>query len=246
MITANITLDQARLVKSYSVKGRNHLVINHGKVVDHLVREIQMIRDDKKRYYTTGKIKIAITPDDNDMIAAVEVFPSDFRIADSESLWIAISHSNSSRRGTHLYGCLEHEGVPVVCERYAVVKQRGIHFDPNANYAISEQIDNFIVQCGNFSNRIREMKRKYVSRPDMDIIMVQAARKKLFAWKMLYHVDNERKRLADGEEDRSAWTIYTAFALPIKKHCIPISHNPLTDQLRRMFDIRQMIMEYAV
>lgn len=246
MITANISLEEVRKVSCRAIHWPKRHVINHGKVIDQVLREINSIRDAKKRYYTTGKIKIGVTPDENDMIFAVEVFPPDVRLPDGETLWLAMSHSNSGRRGSRLYGCISCEGVPVVCERYPVLRLRGVHYDKRAIYDLSVQLDNFIIQCGNFSNRIRELRHKHVSRPDADILMVQICRRGIFPWKNLNHVDKERKRFADGGADRNAWAVYASFANVVSRHCVPISHNPLTDQLQRMYQIREVLMEYAV
>lgn len=245
MITGNI---DPTMLKTVMVPKRpgNHMRVQHHTFLAQLLREVNGIRDVRGRHYKSGKIKVGLTPDSLDAVMAVEVIPSDFRLQEGQRLWLCASHSNSGRRGTHLYGCIEEDGAGVTCEKYTVVKKRGMHFDGGIEYVLAEQIDNFVVQCGNFGNRIRELRLKYISRPDADILMIRACRSGILQWSVLGFVENERRRVETGDDDRNAWSLYSAFSRTVLAKTNPITHNPLTDQLNRLFLLRQMLLEYAV
>lgn len=237
MITGNIEpsgLPGLPLDRRRDRHNTNATLVPHHRFAERIVRDLKLWK------FHVGRMRCGVTPDGLDMILAVEANPDDVNLKAGQSIWLGATNSNSGRRTMYLYAGIMCDKVPVVCGRYKVDKRKGRHWQKDVEVNLGKQLDLFALQCGEFHNRVRHMKRRYVSRPDADIMHVEACRRGIISWSAGKYLERFRK---EREGDRSAWALYSALALTITEFNAPVSYNPLTDQLNRMFLASRLVLE---
>jgi hypothetical protein len=221
-VTTNITPQKLRRVKNdapASSSPENYLVINHQEVIDTIRKELE------KHKKKAGEIRAAVTPDEAEMVATVQI--------EGTSQWIGVVNSNTKRRPSLLYAGLTSAGSQLCLSR-----GRMFWHDSRRNWrrSVRQGITALKADIKTFDAQVAALRSREVTPVDADALIMTAFREGLIHHQQIVLINKTVERLADP----TALSMFRAFSITVTTGKL-ITTNPKTTYFDKLLAFKELL-----